>query len=78
MNTNNQVPLWTQDESVAVLDSSAPAIKTSNGRVHGYDSAGVPREGVVLSKFVSEGKQFTTIKADDGNVYTIQQQILLG
>ena len=78
MNTDKQMPLWTQDESVTVLDSSSPAFSTDTGRVRGYDSAGMPREGVVLSKFVSEGKQYTTIKSDDGSVYTIQQSILLG
>ncbi len=74
----NQVPLWINENNETVIDSSTPIMESPSTRVSGYDQNGIPRSGIVLSKFVSEGTQYTAIRADDGQVYTITTSILLG
>lgn len=73
-----QVPLWINENNETVIDSSTPIVESPSARVHGYDQNGIPRSGVILSKFVSEGTQYIAIKADDGQVYTITTSLLLG
>ncbi len=75
---NKEIPLWINENNENVIDSSTPIMEAPTTRVSGYDQQGIPRSGVVLSKFMSEGKQYTAIRADDGNVYTITTSILLG
>lgn len=74
----NQIPLWINERNESVIDSSTPIVESPSARASGYDQNGIPRSGIVLSKFVSEGTQYTAIKADDGQVYTITTSVLLG
>lgn len=82
MTTNSpQVPLWTTESDQSVIDSSTPIMESPGTRMTGYDQSGLPRTGVVLSQFMSEGIQYTAIRADDGKVYTITARgtgVLLG
>ena len=76
---NTQKPLWISEDNSNVLDSSTPMAAAPNSRAKGYDASGIPREGLILSTFVSEGKNYAAIKTDDGQVCTIQtSSILLG
>ena len=78
MSNEKEIPLWINENNQNVIDSSTPITEAPSARASGYDQNGIPRSGVVLSKFMSEGKQYTAIRADDGNVYTITTSILLG
>lgn len=76
---NTQKPLWISEGNSNVLDSSTPISVSPNTRAKGYDSNGLPQEGVVLSTFVSEGKNYAAIRTDNGQVCTIQTStVLLG
>ena len=76
---NEQIPLWTQNENVNVIDSTTPFENRPQSRIRGYDTNGIPREGVVLSSFVSEGTNYVAIRADDGGIYTVTtRKVILG
>lgn len=76
---NEQVPLWTQNENANVIDSTTPFTEKPLSRIRGYDTNGIPREGVLLSRFVSEGTDYAAIRADDGGIYTVTtRKVILG